>query len=77
MVPHADNQINFNVTGDGFIAGVDNGNPISHESFKANNRKAFNGLCLAIIQANTKPGKIHLTASSNGLKDETINIDVK
>jgi len=76
-VPNADNLINFKIDGAGFITGVDNGNPISHESFKANNRKALNGMCLAIIQANTKPGKIHLTASSNGLMDATITIDVK
>ena len=76
-VPRADNLINFSVTGEGIIAGVDNGNPISHESFKGNNRKVLNGLCLVIVQANTKPGKIHLVASSEGLKDETINIDVK
>ena len=76
-VPTADNLINFSIKGDGFIAGVDNGNPISHESFKANNRKALNGLCLVIVQANTKPGKISLTASSQGLKNASLNINVK
>ena len=76
-VPRADNLINFNVSGDGFIAGVDNGNPVSHESFKANYRKAFNGLCLAVLQARNKPGKIHLTVSSKGLKDASLIIDVK
>ena len=38
----------------GFIAGVDNGSEISHESFKANHRKAFHGLAMAIIQSRGK-----------------------
>ncbi len=77
LVPKADNLINFKVDGEAFIAGVDNGNPISHESFKASNRKAFNGLALAILQAKEKAGKVVFTASSDGLKDASIVIDLK
>ena len=32
--PNADNEVTFDVRGDGFIAGVDNGNPVSMERFK-------------------------------------------
>ncbi|MDQ3819046.1 MAG: DUF4982 domain-containing protein, partial [Acidobacteriota bacterium] len=45
LVPDAENLVNFQITGAGFIAGVDNGSPISHEPFKANYRKAFHGMC--------------------------------
>ena len=38
--------------------GVDNGNQISHESFKGKQRKAFHGMALAILQAKQKPGRI-------------------
>jgi len=41
LVPNADNLVNFSIKGDGFIAGVDNGNPVSMESFKSPQRKAF------------------------------------
>ena len=77
LVPYADNLVNFNVSGEGFIAGVDNGLQTSMESFKASYRKAFNGLCLAIIQSNEKAGHIRLTATSPGLKNAQLIIEVK
>lgn len=76
VIPDAENLITFQLTGDGFIAGVDNGNPVSHESFKGNNRRAFHGLCLAVVQAREK-GTIEVKASSPGLKDAVVLIEVK
>ncbi len=67
MVPDAANLINFEVHGAGFIAGVDNGYQASTEPFKASYRKAFNGMCLLIVQNNEKAGKINIVASSDGL----------
>jgi len=77
MVPDADNFVKFNVSGEGFIAGVDNGSETSMESFKASERKAFNGMCLAVIQSKEKAGNIKLTATSEGLSSASIIIDVK
>jgi beta-galactosidase len=77
VVPHAHTLVNFQLTGEGSIAGVDNGNQISHEPFKANHRQAFNGLALAIIQAKEKGGKITLKASADGLAPATTVIEAK
>jgi beta-galactosidase len=44
------------------------------EPFKANYRKAFNGMCLAILQSNTKAGSITLKATSKDLKSTEITI---
>lgn len=77
MVPRADNLVKFKIIGEGKIAGVDNGSQISHEPFKADYRKAFNGLCLAVVQSTTKSGKIKLTATSEGLESATVEIDSK
>lgn len=77
MVPEADNLIEFEVKGDATIAGVDNGNPTSMESFKDNKRKAFNGLALAIIKAGEKAGKVTFTATAKGLPPASIEIEVK
>jgi len=77
IVPKADNLVNFTIEGDGAIIAVDNGDPVSHESFKAKSRKAFNGKCLAVIQAGNKAGTIKLTAKSEGLQDATIELTVK
>jgi hypothetical protein len=56
--------------GPGAIAGVDNGDPTSHEPFKATKRKAFHGLCLAVVKAARTPGEIRLTATSPGLESQ-------
>lgn len=74
IVPDADNLVQFTLTGAGKIAGVDNGFQASLEPFKANYRKAFHGLCLAIVQAQEKGGTIQLTASGKGLTAATITI---
>ncbi len=76
-VPTANNLIQFNSSGEGFIAGVDSGDPISHESFKGNSHTALNGLALAILQSNGKKGIIRLTASAEGLQSSNITITTK
>ncbi len=77
LVPYADNLVNFDLTGDASIAGVDNGSQTSHEPFKANYRKAFNGKCLVVVQAGYKAGDILLTARSEGLETATITLKSK
>ncbi len=67
IVPDADNLVYFKITGPGKIAGVDNGSQSDLESFKANCRKAFHGMCLVIVQSDKKPGSINIEASSVGL----------
>ena len=74
VVPEADNLIVFDIQGEGRIIGVDNGNPRSHEGFKAKQRKAFNGLCLAIVQSTSKAGAIRITASSPSLEPDALNL---
>jgi beta-galactosidase len=77
LIPNADQLISFKLEGDAKIAAVDNGSPISHESFQGNQRKAFNGLALAIIKAEEKASTVTLTASSAGLQSATVAIQVK
>lgn len=77
LCPNADNQIMFDVQGAGFIAGVDNGSPVSMEKFKADHRKAFYGKCLVVVQSDGKSGGIKLTATSEGLKTAVTAIKAK
>lgn len=72
LCPNADNLVQFQVEGKGFIAGVDNGSPISLERFKDNKRKAFYGKCLVVVQNDSRKGKIKVKASSEGLNDAHI-----
>ncbi|HEY6955967.1 MAG TPA: beta-galactosidase GalB, partial [Flavisolibacter sp.] len=77
LVPDADNLVKFEIKGSGEIAGVDNGLQTSMEPFKASYRRAFNGMCLAIIKTTPKRGSIQLTAHSEGLKSSSIIIDAR
>ena len=74
VVPLADNEVTFEIEGEGTLIGVDNGNPYSHEDYRSNRRKAFNGLCLAIVQSTGKPGQVRVTATSASLKAATVTV---
>ncbi|HPX80033.1 MAG TPA: glycoside hydrolase family 2, partial [Bacteroidales bacterium] len=69
-VPDADNLITFSLEGPATIKAVDNGSPISHESFVAHERKAFHGKCLVVVQAGRQEGTITLTARSEAFAEE-------
>lgn len=72
MVPEANNLVKFKLKGPGKIIGVENGDIIDFSSMKAEERKAFKGKCLVMIQTTLEPGNIELTATSDGLKSQTI-----
>ena len=72
VVPNANDLVKFEVSGARLI-GVENGDMTDLSSCKIPERKAFNGLCLAIIQAD-KAGKIKIKASSGQLKGAEIEL---
>jgi beta-galactosidase len=74
LVPHADEMLTFKVTGPASIAGLDNGLETDHESFQGTTHKAFNGLCLAVLKAGTKPGTVTVTVSCEGLPSATATL---
>lgn len=77
LVPNADNMIKYNITGTGFIAGVDNGYQANHDPFKADYGKVFKGKGLVIIQSNSEKGEIVLEANSEEILSNTIKIKCK
>ena len=77
LVPDAMNQIQFEISGNAKIVGVDNGNPVSHESMKGTSIKAFYGKCLVVVQAGEKSGDVVLTAKADGLKESKVKINLK
>lgn len=76
LIPDADHLIDFEITGNASIAGVDNGSPTSMEPFKTNKRKAFNGLAMAIVQAGESAETISLRASAEGLQSATLALKI-
>ncbi|MDO6803730.1 beta-galactosidase GalB [Wenyingzhuangia sp. 1_MG-2023] len=77
ICPLATNLVNFKIEGEGTLAAVGNGDQTSLASFQVNQRKAFNGLCLAVLKSTEKSGKITLTATSKELESATITISTK
>ena len=76
--PRADNPITFRLEGTADIIATDNGDPTDFTPFPSPDRKAFNGLALAIIRA--KPGHagtIHLQAQSPSLQDAALTLQAR
>lgn len=77
VVPTADNLIKFTIEGPGKIIGTGNGNPSSHEPDKSNQRKAFNGYCQVLIQAEKTAGELKLRATSDNLQAAEVVLKVE
>lgn len=78
LAPVADNLVKFRVTGAGEIAAVDNGNAASVESFRASERRAFNGLALLIVRSKAGgPGEIAIEATGEGLAQGRATVSAK
>ncbi len=87
-VPAADSLVHFELSGPGAIIGVGNGDPVSHEpdvylaapdttNAPGWQRHVFNGLAQVIVQSAKNPGKIQLTALSDGLAPATLEISAQ
>jgi beta-galactosidase len=78
LVPRSNNLLNITVEGPGRIVATDAGDATSHESFQASSKKAFNGMCLVIVAAEKgAAGSITVRASSKGLKEGEVMINIK
>ncbi len=77
-VPRSKNLIQFEISGPGEIVATDNGDPTDMAPFKSNERKAFNGLALAVVKAKRgQTGKIIVKAKSSGLTEAAAAIAVR
>ena len=78
VVPTANFNIQFEVSGGIQNIGVANGNPNSHEMEKADNRNLFHGLAQIIVQS-TENGKgtAIIKAHAVGMKDAEVTIEIK
>jgi len=74
VVPGAENLVEFSITGNGEIAGTDNGYQADTSSLKSNKRKCWKGMALAIIKSTEKKGNITLTARSPGISSASVTI---
>jgi len=78
MVPRSMNLIHFEVSGPGEIVATDNGDPTDMTAFASRDRKAFNGLALAVVRAKRwQNGQIIVIARSDGLGEARTGIVAK
>jgi beta-galactosidase len=77
LVPDASDLITFKTEGAGVLAAVDSADINSHEAYQGTTRRAFQGLCFAMLKANAGTGKITLTATAPDLKGGSIEVAVR
>jgi beta-galactosidase len=78
VVPYADDTlINFEISGNGEIAGVGSGSPTDMSSFQQPRKKVWKGRCLAIIRPKGEAGIITLKAKAEALQESSIEITTK
>ena len=73
IVENANNRVHVNVTGEGRLIGLDNGDSTDYDQYKGLSRRLFSGKLMAIIGATLQPGKIEIEVSSIGL--EAVNAE--
>jgi beta-galactosidase len=77
LIPDAANRVTFQLIGNGQILGVGNGDPADHDTDNADNRNAFHGHCMAVIEAGSRTGTLKLTATSPGLVSDSVKFKVR
>jgi beta-galactosidase len=73
-VPTADNVIHFDISANGELLGVGNGDPSSHDPVKKPTCRLFNGRCQVLIQSGRKPGVLRVRGRSSGLAEALLEV---
>lgn len=76
VVANSKQNVKFEVTGAGTLAGVDNGVQPDMQSYRDDNRKAQAGQLVGIVRAGTTAGTVKVTVSADGLASDTVEIPV-
>ena len=74
--PDAENMVRFAANGPGSIVAVDSADNTDHDPFQSDQRRAYQGRCIAYIKANKASGRITVTAFDERLQSNKITIDV-
>ena len=76
VVPTADSHLKFEVIGDGFVRGVGNGDPNSHESDILPERNLFAGWCQALVMSKIGAEKIKIRVTGEDLESAELDLEV-
>ncbi|TWT75542.1 Beta-galactosidase [Posidoniimonas polymericola] len=77
VLPRAEQEIVFKVSGPAEVVAVDNGSIVSLEPFQSDRRTTFQGRCVAFLQAVGGAGQVTVTADSPGLASGKVRFTVE
>lgn len=75
-VENANNLIHVEVTGAGWLTGLDNGDSTDGNQYKGKDKRLFSGKLLAIVAVGKEQGTIEIEAASFGMQSEVMTIPV-
>ncbi len=75
LQPHADQEVQFSISGPGVIAAVGNGDAEDPASYRGDRRKLFEGRALVVVRTSRQSGAITIQAKAAGLKDGAATIE--
>jgi len=75
LLPQADQEVQFSVSGPGVIAAVGNGDGQDEAAYQGDRRKLFQGRALVVVRTARHGGQIAVTARAAGLSDGTATIE--
>ena len=73
-VPTSDTLVNINVTGDGELIGMANGNPADHSGKLDESRKLFSGKMLVILQCREEVNNICIEAEAENCESAKLEL---
>lgn len=76
VVANADNEVSIAINGPAELIGLESGSSSSHEGYKSNKRKLFNGKLIAYVQTKQQAGTVKINIISPGVKSNTIVLNV-
>src|SRR5699024_604336 len=74
-VEDAANLIQAEVSGNGELMALDNGDQVDHEPYDSGKRNLFNGKLVAIVKSTTDKGTMTLNVKADGIEDQSITIE--
>lgn len=74
-VDNANNRVHVEVTGEGRLLGLDNGDSTDYDPYKGVSRRLFSGKLMAIIGATLQPGEIRINVYSEGMEPDSLTFE--
>ena len=77
LLPDADQEVQFSISGPGVIAAVGNGDGQDDASYQGDRRKLFQGRALVVVRTSRQSGPITVKASTPGLSGGSMTIQAE